>query len=175
MATSTKIILAVALILCVVGFLRNFFRTRRMQKLANEATSVHEKFTLAAQIAKEQLNQMGYQVDYDLQSMKEIDRFFDDEKNGLLAGERADNIILSIGAFVGQTLIKLCGSGEWTDSGTFSNYDEDIHTVCLKFADDGEVYPVVKCWKRFENGAEDSIYFYVEVISNKHKILEQPS
>ena len=99
-----------------------------------------------------------YQADYTLESMKEIDRFFDEQSTpeGILAKNRGQ-IIFSLGAYVGETAIKLYG-GQWlTDD---ADPQGEI-TIAVKLADGTTIWPVVKCMKRYEAGAEESLYAYL--------------
>ena len=59
------------------------------------------------------LNSSGYKADYTLESMKEIDRFIDEQsgENGIISRNRGA-IIFSLGCYVGETVIRLCG-GKW--------------------------------------------------------------
>lgn len=56
------------------------------------------------------LNSSGYKADYSLDSMKEIDRFFDEQNTpfGILSKNRGQ-ILFSLGSYVEQTAIKLYG------------------------------------------------------------------
>lgn len=59
------------------------------------------------------LNSSGYKADYSLESMKEVDRFFDEQntENGILSNNRGQ-IIFALGSYIGETAIKLYG-GRW--------------------------------------------------------------
>ena len=59
-----------------------------------------------------------------------------------------------IGAFLGQTIIKVYG-GQWIDESNLSIELKD-GTIC---------YPIDKVVKQLENGKEDSIYYYFTFIS----------
>lgn len=104
------------------------------------------------------LNASEYKADYTLESMKEIDRFFDEQSTpeGILAKNRGQ-IIFSLGAYVGQTAIKLYG-GQWV---TDDADPQGEITIAVKLADGTTLWPVVKCMKRYDRGAEESLYAYL--------------
>ena len=76
-----------------------------------------------------------------------------------LTKENRNAWISLIGAFLGQTIIKVYG-GQWIDESNLSIELTD-KTIC---------YPIDKVVKQLENGKEDSIYYYLTFIS---EILEK--
>ena len=135
--------------------------------------SMQEEILEAAEWVKNNLNQTGYRVDYDVESMKEIDRFFDDEKEGVLATEgQMGNVLFGLSSFIGQTLIKLAGGGEWriVDDHIPDNPIPDPNSpinYAVILADGSVVYPGRRVMKRLMNSEEDSIYFYVYYFIHK--------
>ncbi|PIP56426.1 hypothetical protein COX05_03130 [candidate division WWE3 bacterium CG22_combo_CG10-13_8_21_14_all_39_12] len=102
-------------------------------------------------------------LDYSIESLREIDAFFDDQSTGgkpkenSLLGENLGGIIFSIGAYVGETFIKNNPGTQWvTDD---KNPGNDMNSS-IEFESGTLVWPMQKVIKRFENGPEDSIYFY---------------
>jgi hypothetical protein len=65
--------------------------------------------------------------------------------------------IIGIGLYVGEVLVKKY-RGEWMLKGGI-----DLG-LGLKINDDVEVHPIQKVLKRFQNGSEDSLSFFNEVI-----------
>ena len=63
--------------------------------------------------------ELNKSLDYSLDSLKEIDKFFDEEaengqpKSGGVLERGLGSKLFSIGAYVGQTLIKNCPGSEW--------------------------------------------------------------
>ena len=59
------------------------------------------------------LNSSGYKADYTLESMKEVDRFFDEQNtpDGILSNNRGQ-ILFALASYIGETVIKLYG-GKW--------------------------------------------------------------
>jgi hypothetical protein len=107
----------------------------------------------------------GYKLDYTLDSIIEIDRFFAQNvrngkavKGGRLAHRGYGSILFSIGAYVGETIIKNINHAEWITD------DEDPQgelNVSLKLPDESEIWPIQRVMKRFQSDSQDSIYPYV--------------
>ncbi|MBQ3162692.1 MAG: hypothetical protein IJC04_11280 [Oscillospiraceae bacterium] len=109
------------------------------------------------------LNTSGYNADYTLESMKEIDRFFDEQSGagGIITPERRGNIIFSIAAYIGETVIKLYG-GKWI---TDDNDPMGEVNIAVQLDNGTIIFPAQRAMKRYQNGNEDSIYAYVYVLS----------
>lgn len=104
------------------------------------------------------LNYSGYKADYSLESMREIDRFFDEQSSatGRLA-KNTGSILFALGAYIGETAIKLYG-GEWI---TDDKDKEGVVNVSVKLAGRTVIWPVIRCMKRYDLGEEESIYAYM--------------
>lgn len=112
------------------------------------------------------LNYSGYYVDYSLSSLKEIDRFFSEQKcpGGLLEENRGGKIF-SIGCYIGEVFIRNLG-GEWiTDD---DDPDGEVN-ISVKLPGDTYIFPVQRAMKRYQNGEEDSIYDYGYTIFSDEK------
>lgn len=123
-----------------------------------------EDIPIAAEWAKENLNKTGYKVDYDLDSMAEVERFFVEQtkEGGVLSGKKG-HILFGIGCFIGETIIKIHG-GRWHTN------DEDPEgevNIAVELPDNSIIWPVQRCIKRVINGEEDNIYFYVCVMTKR--------
>ena len=61
------------------------------------------------------LNSSGYVVDYSLESLKEVDRFFDEQSgpDGILQRHGVGRILFAIASYVGQVAIKCCAGHIW--------------------------------------------------------------
>jgi len=110
----------------------------------------------------------GYKADFSIESLREIDRFFDDhsangksEPDGLLA-EQTGARLFALGAYVGEVLRRNLG-GTWygEDADPKAEINIEVH-----FGPDAKIWPVQKIMKRFANGPEDSIYPYGRVIES---------
>ncbi|MDE7251737.1 MAG: hypothetical protein K2O32_02165 [Acetatifactor sp.] len=110
------------------------------------------------------LNSSGYKADYSLDSMKEIDRFFDEQSSetGIISKNRG-YILFSLGAYVGETVIKLYG-GEWI---TDDNDPQGEINIAVKLADGTIIWPALRCIKRYQLGSEEGIYAYVWVLGER--------
>lgn len=115
-----------------------------------------------AEWTKSNLNKTGYKVDYDLDSMKEIERFFNEQSKagGVLSG-KSGSILFGLGCLIGQTIIKIHG-GHWETNDTDPQGELNI---AVRLPDGSLIWPVQRCMKRLGNGPEDNIYDYVFVIT----------
>lgn len=104
------------------------------------------------------LNSSGYKADYSLESMKEVDRFFDEQntENGILSNNRGQ-IIFALGSYIGETAIKLYG-GRWITNDDEPNGEINI---AVEVSNGTVIWPVKRCMRRYTNGAEDSIHDYI--------------
>ena len=108
------------------------------------------------------LNSSGYKADYTLDSMKEVDRFFDEQNtpDGILSKNRGQ-ILFALASYIGETVIKLYG-GKWVIDEDDPNNEVNmaVHT-----SSGTVLWPAKRCMKRYTNGAEDSIYAYVYILN----------
>ena len=138
----------------------NILQNRNIEPATKKVSqnTLAEDIKISAEWVKKNMNLSGYKVDYDLDSMKEVDRFFDEQtkEGGLLTG-KCGNIIFSLGSFIGETIIKLYG-GEWitNDDDPNGEINAEVHT-----SDKIVCWPIIRCMKRRQNGPEESIYAYV--------------
>lgn len=118
-----------------------------------------------AEWAKNNLNKTGYKVDYDLESMKEVERFFEEQSKdgGILVPGNSGSILFGLGCFIGETIIKI-SDGHWETD------DEDPQgeiNIAVRLNDYSLLWPVQKCMKRLKNGSEDNIYDYVSILTKQ--------
>ena len=109
------------------------------------------------------LNSSNYVADFSIGSLKEIDRFFDEQNtpDGILSRNRGQ-ILFALGAYIGEVIISVCG-GEWiTDD---SDPQGEVN-IAVKLKDGSIIFPVQRAMKRYMNGNEDSIYDYGYVLSD---------
>ncbi len=125
------------------------------------AHTLKEDILISSDWVVKALNSSGYKADYTLESMKEIDRFFDEQKTGILS-QNLGSTIFALGSYVGQTAIKLYG-GEWV---TDDNDPKGEVNITVKLSNGTMIFPVIKCMKRFGNGSEDSLYAYLYVLKD---------
>lgn len=110
------------------------------------------------------MNSSGYMVDFTVESLKEIDRFFDEQNkpDGILSKNRGA-ILFSIGCYIGETIINNIG-GVWI---TDDNDPQGEMNIAVKLQSGTTLFPVQRCMKRYQNGMEDSIYAYVYALQVK--------
>jgi hypothetical protein len=114
--------------------------------------------------------ELGRNLDYSLDSLKDIDLFFDeqtengDAKPGSLLDRNFGYTLFAISAYVGETLIKNCPGSEWVTDDTDPHGELNIE---VKLANGHMVWPGQKVIKRLKNGTEDSLYFYVYMVLGK--------
>lgn len=103
------------------------------------------------------LNSSNYRADFSIDSLKEIDRFFDEQNGpeGLLSRNRGQ-ILFALGAYIGEVIISAYG-GEWV---TYDNDPKGEVNIAVKLKDGAVIFPVQRAMKRYANGGEDSIYDY---------------
>lgn len=113
------------------------------------------------------LNSSGYKADYTLESMKEIDRFYDEQNKpgGIFTMGSVGSKLFALGCYVGETIIKLYG-GEWVTNDKDPQGEINIQ---VKLSDGSIIWPVQKTMKRYQLGSEESIYDYVYVIGQQVK------
>lgn len=113
----------------------------------------------------------GFNLDGSIDSIIEVDRFFIQNmkdgkpvKGGRLSQNGFGLILFSIGSYVGETIIKNVNGAEWvTDD---DDPDAELN-VFIKLPNDGQIWPIQKVMKRFENGSEDAIYPYVHSVTTE--------
>jgi hypothetical protein len=102
-------------------------------------------------------------LDYTIDSFKHIDRFFDEQSKdgepvpGGVLSSGTGAILFSLGAYVGETIIKNTKGSTWVTN------DKDPRgeiNIAVKRADGTLMWPVQRVMKRLKNGAEDDIWSY---------------
>jgi len=131
-------------------------------KILNDALASAEQISMV-------LSQSGYRADFTLESLKQVDRFFEEQvtngkpKPGGLLSQQLGARLFALGAYVGEVIRRQNG-GEWQGDDNDSRAEINI-AVRLK---DGTVFwPVQRIMKRFKNGAEDSIWPYGAALSGQ--------
>jgi hypothetical protein len=122
---------------------------------------VRDALAMAEQISRA-LSQSGYQADFSLESLKEVDRFFDDQvvngkpKAGGLLSQELGARLFAIGAYVGE-VVRRHNGGQW--QGDDNDPQAEIN-IALQLKTGTTLWPVQRVMKRFKNGAEDGIWIY---------------
>lgn len=125
-----------------------------------------EDIPRSAAWAKLNLKSNGYVVDYDIDSMKEVERFFVEQtkEDGMLIPGQSGSTLFCIGCLIGETIIRNRG-GEWI---TDDDDPQGEINIAVRLPDGGLIWPVQRCMKRMTNGPEDNIYSYVSVFAEQN-------
>ena len=108
------------------------------------------------------LSQSGYKADFSLESLKQVDRFFEEQvsngqpKPGGLLSQQLGARLFAIGAYVGEVIRRQNG-GEW--QGDDNDPQAEIN-IAVRLKTGVILWPVQRVMKRFKNGAEDGIWVY---------------
>jgi hypothetical protein len=113
----------------------------------------------------------GFYLDGSMDSIIEVDRFFTlntkegkPVKGGRLHGKGFGPKLFSIGSYVGETITKNVKGAEWV---TDDNDPQSELNLYVKLPNDGQIWPILKVMKRFQNGSEDAIYPYVHALTKE--------
>jgi hypothetical protein len=122
--------------------------------------------TKAADWIAHALSSSGYRADYSLESLREVDRFFDEHTvdgrarpDGLLAKNLGQRLF-AIGAYCGEAIRRRAG-------GTWNGDDADLQAeinIALTLPDGSVLWPVQRVMKRFTGGSEESLYAYAVAV-----------
>jgi hypothetical protein len=122
---------------------------------------VQDAVALADQISRA-LSQSGYNADFSLESLKEVDRFFDEHvtsgeaKPGGLLSQQLGARLFALGSYVGE-VIRRHNGGQWQGD---DNDPQGEINIAIHLRSGTILWPVQRVMKRFKNGAEDSIWVY---------------
>jgi hypothetical protein len=129
-------------------------------KIVRDALASAEQISVA-------LSKSGYIADFSLESLEQIDRFFEEhaangqpKPSGLLSQQLGARLF-AIGAYVGEVIRRRCG-GEWR--GDDNDPQAEIN-VAISLKTGATLWPVQRVIKRFKNGSEDGIYIYGAIVS----------
>jgi hypothetical protein len=127
----------------------------------NRSKVVSDALTSAEKISRA-LSQSGYKADFSLESLKQVDRFFEEHvsngqpKPGGLLSQQLGARLFAIGAYVGEVIRRQNG-GEW--QGDDNDPQAEIN-IAVRLKTGVILWPVQRVMKRFKNGAEDGIWIY---------------
>jgi hypothetical protein len=123
--------------------------------------TIYEDIATAADAVAEELTGHGYALDFSLDSLREVDRFFDDnsapgiDKDDSLLADRLGPWMFSLGAYAGEVVRREIG-GRWRWEGADDDKAAATDTE-LVLIDDSMIFPFQRMWKRLMNGPVDSI------------------
>jgi hypothetical protein len=138
---------------------KRWLRTPPGQALVDDAVG-------GARWAAKALNDMGYKADFSLQSLRELDRFFDAQ---LLDGKAPARVFLSkhlgqrlfcLGAYCGEVIRRHAG-GAWQAGEPGPQAEIDLAVVLP----DGTLFwPVQRVMKRFQLGRDEGLFAYAQAL-----------
>jgi hypothetical protein len=129
--------------------------------MITQSKIVSDALASAEQISRA-LSQSGYKADFSLESLKQVDRFLEEQvangqpKPGGLLSQQLGARLFAIGAYVGEVIRRQNG-GEW--QGDDSDPRAEIN-IAVRLKTGVILWPVQRVMKRFKNGAEDGIWIY---------------
>jgi hypothetical protein len=135
--------------------------------MSDTETSILRDVSVAADWMARALVSSGYRADFSLESLREVDRFLDEQaaggkpKRGGLLSKDLGNRLFSLGAYVGEVVRRQAG-GQW--EGDDSDPEAEIN-VAIRLPDGGIIWPVQRVMKRYENGDEDSVHAYGVILT----------
>lgn len=100
----------------------------------------------------------GRKLGYDIESLRQLDAIIQEGWDGQ-PPEKFDEVISSFGTYLGEVLTKTFG-GDWVQS-------ENHAELAVQLSGDLLVFPFSKMEKRFRNGMQDSISFYLRVLDKE--------
>lgn len=129
--------------------------------LKKQEPTLEEDIKKASEWFVQAMGSSGYRLDGTIESFRELDRFFEEQKRpgGILDGEVGTKLFAAA-SYVGETIIKEVG-GVWE---TDDSDPKGELNIAVRLRDGGVIWPVRRVMKRFENGAEDSLYAYGYVL-----------
>lgn len=112
------------------------------------------------------LSESGYAADFSLHSLREVDRFFDEQApdgralpNGLLA-QHLGSRLFCIGAYCGEVIRRQAG-GVWSCDERDPQAEINL---TLELPDGTQLWPVQRAMKRFQLGRGESLHAYASTI-----------
>ncbi|MBS1600951.1 MAG: hypothetical protein JST75_22250 [Bacteroidetes bacterium] len=100
-------------------------------------------------------------LDYSIDSFRSIDIFFDQHqlKHAEKNTENTQQILFSLGAYIGETILKNIPGSTWIDA------DDGITpNLCIQLPNGKVIAPMQKIRSKFEDASEDGIYNYAAAI-----------
>jgi hypothetical protein len=123
--------------------------------------TIYEDIATAATAIADELTGHGFELDFSLASLGEVDRFFDEnsspdvEVTDSLLAERLGPWMFSLGAYSGEVIRRQVG-GRWRWDGDDDDKAAATDTE-LVLVDDSIIFPFQRAWKRLMNGPVDSM------------------
>jgi len=121
-------------------------------------------------------------LDLSIESLSNIDNFLEKIREMELSDDEHLLVCLRAGAYTGEVIRRRSESGinwDWLDFQTGSELSQYVASLgyhigtsaMLYGGDDRFVFPIAKVAKFLENGPEDSLEFYAQVVTSKNSPL----
>ena len=119
---------------------------------------LEEEIPLATDWAMENLIMSGYNANFTLDSIKELDRFFEEQnkEKGIIA-INPGSILFALACYLGETIIGLYG-GKWVTND--SDPDKEMN-IEIHLNNGIKIWPAQKIMKKYYN-KEENLYTYVK-------------
>ncbi|MDR2678848.1 MAG: hypothetical protein LBB51_05360 [Zoogloeaceae bacterium] len=113
-------------------------------------------------------------LDFSLDSLRHIDEYLEKLRSAPPDGHDFLRVVLRTGAYVGEVMKRQCpGKYNWIaydEAAKHSDFvkglEHSIASTAMLWYDKGSVlFPLGKVCKYLENGSEDSVYFFAQVLS----------
>lgn len=137
----------------IVVIIRIVSNSPKKQSLDKE--SLNKDVATAKEWIKTALESSGYQADFSIESLKDIDRFFDEQnKDDGILSQNTGRILFALGVYVGETIISNYG-GQWDLSDCKSET-----SISVRVDENTVLFPVIRIMARYKHGNANSIYAY---------------
>lgn len=120
-----------------------------------------------ARWASNALTSSGYRADFSIESLRNLDRFFDEQTSvgqarpGGLLGQHFGQRLFCLGCYCGE-VVRSAEGGAWKTSGQGPEAEIDL---ALELPNGTFLWPVQRVMKRFQFGPEESLYAYARSIA----------
>ena len=133
-------------------------KNNKIKDVELEEPKLEEEIPMATDWAMENLIMSGYNANFTLDSIKELDRFFEEQnkEDGIIA-INPGSILFALSCYLGETIIALYG-GKWV---TDDNDPEKEMNIEIHMNNDIVIWPAQKIMKKYYN-KEENLYSYVK-------------
>lgn len=103
------------------------------------------------------------ELDFTAESIKTLDKMIEEGWKTPMGEKEAYEFsmsILSLGSYLGETIIKNIGGNWQVDQDENNPVEKMLTAKIINLGKIAEIYPFGKTFKRFTNGKEDSLVFY---------------
>jgi len=137
-----------------------------------QRVNVVDDAVLAAEQIARQLQGLGYQANWSIDSLKEIDRFIEENSsNGQPKpysplSRSLGLTLFALGGYTGEVIRRNSDAAHWAGD------DQDPHAemnLSIGFGNGSQIWPVQRVAKRLTGGSAESIYVYALIVTEKAK------